>query len=472
MVGPIVILLAVVSVAVRLQFLCGSPFAVGVDGYYYAVQVRALVETGQLYYPHPSLALYAIAPLAVLAGPVAAVKITASLAGGGLVVVAFATGRRLGGGALPGALCAAWVATSPGAFYLSAEFVETELGLLWVGIAILAVLRALERGSAARILLAVAAGLCTIATHPLAGAILCALTLPALSGIAVRRPRISTLALVGVLVVLLSTAWVLACHDGVALVRDAWTPEARWGLPALSTPRTTRWFGGEPLQAVAVALGASVVLLRSSTPHRRGHDAVLWSVVGLCLFIGLPWLDVGDPQGLGFRLRIVAFFPASIAVAAVGRVKVRHPRLVAVLGVVGMLVARRPVYVDPVVATHPALIEGARRVRAHVPADAVVIVPDRHLMFMVTWASMVPARLQPASVPSDRRWRLLPRRSITPPLQRALAEALRTDLDSPVALHPDDRLGLVLLHERDWQQVLAALPPPEQERWRRTWPDS
>jgi hypothetical protein len=470
-VRPIVVLLAVVNATMRLHFLCASPFAVGVDGYYYAVQVRALVETGQLYYPHPSLALYAIAPLAALVGPIAAVKVTAALAGAGLVVVAFAIGRRVGRGPLPGMLCAAWVATSPGAFYLSAEFVETELGLLVAGLAILAVLRALERGSTARTLVALTASLATITTHVLAGVMLCALIVPAL----LHARRISMLALAGVPVVLFCTALVLVRTDALALVVNAWTLEPSWTLPALATPRTARWFGAEPLQAVAIALAASAVLLRPQwrgAEPRSGETAVLWSAIGLCLFIGVPWLDVGDAQGLGFRLRIVAFFPASIALAAVGRLDVRRPRLFAVLGVVGMLVVRRPVYVDPVVATHPSVIEAARRVRDHVPTDAVVIVPDRHLMFMVTWASTVPARLQAASVPLDRRWRLLPGRHMTPQLRRALERALRRDSGSPVALHPDDPLALVLLHERDWQQVLAALSPYERERWRTTWPDS
>ncbi|HSK00552.1 MAG TPA: hypothetical protein VK932_04900, partial [Kofleriaceae bacterium] len=53
----------------RWELLAASPFPVGVDGYYYPIQLRALLETGWLQYPAAPVAFLLMAPLAAATDP-------------------------------------------------------------------------------------------------------------------------------------------------------------------------------------------------------------------------------------------------------------------------------------------------------------------------------------------------------------------------------------------------------------------
>ena len=46
----------------RWRLLAVSPFPVGIDGYFYPIELRALLETGHLQYPASPLALWLMAP--------------------------------------------------------------------------------------------------------------------------------------------------------------------------------------------------------------------------------------------------------------------------------------------------------------------------------------------------------------------------------------------------------------------------
>src|SRR5689334_3792341 len=77
----------------RWEFLTSSPYPLGVDGYYYPVQLRSLLEDGTLYYPASPLAFWAMAPLAAWLGPVAGAKLGAAVGGALVAVPAFGLGR-------------------------------------------------------------------------------------------------------------------------------------------------------------------------------------------------------------------------------------------------------------------------------------------------------------------------------------------------------------------------------------------
>ena len=63
-----------------MHFALSTPFPLGVDGYFYPVQLRSLLADGHLHWPAAPLTFYLFAPLAYLFGPVVAVKVGASLA--------------------------------------------------------------------------------------------------------------------------------------------------------------------------------------------------------------------------------------------------------------------------------------------------------------------------------------------------------------------------------------------------------
>ena len=58
--------LAAWATAVRFDALMASPFPYGVDGYFYPVQLRAFLASGELYYPSSPLTSWLMAPLAAI----------------------------------------------------------------------------------------------------------------------------------------------------------------------------------------------------------------------------------------------------------------------------------------------------------------------------------------------------------------------------------------------------------------------
>ena len=71
--------LFVVAAWMRLGALQESPYPTGVDGYWYLIQVRSLVERGRLYFPSAPLVSWLMAAASLVLNPVPAVKMIAAL---------------------------------------------------------------------------------------------------------------------------------------------------------------------------------------------------------------------------------------------------------------------------------------------------------------------------------------------------------------------------------------------------------
>ncbi|MBE7452335.1 MAG: glycosyltransferase family 39 protein [Kofleriaceae bacterium] len=187
-----VLALAAWSTWHRWALLTESPYPVGVDGWYYPIQLRSLLERGELAYPAAPLTFWLMAPVAALTDPIVAAKVIAALGGGLVGVPAFLLGRRVGG--VAGGLVAAVLATTGGgSFYLSLEFVKNGLGLTvaltaaWLG------LRALEQPTARRGALAAGAIVAAVLTHKMSALLALGLLAPAaLVELRARRPAALT----------------------------------------------------------------------------------------------------------------------------------------------------------------------------------------------------------------------------------------------------------------------------------------
>ena len=122
--------------------------------------------------------------------------------------------------------------------------------------------------------------------------------------------------------------------------------------------------------------------------------------------------------------------------------------------------------------THPALVTAAQALAGHVPAGATLIIPERHIAFLVAWYTRAPIAIRPERVPRDQRMRLLPLHFIGEgsALDRALIAArAELSLTPPIGVHPRHPNGLVLVPEPTWEWVLAQLPPADRARLTR-WP--
>jgi hypothetical protein len=472
-----------------------SPFPLGVDGYFYPIELRALLAHGQLAYPASPLAFYLLAPFAALSDPITGAKLGACVLGALIAVPAYGVGARLGGGRGAGLVAAVIATTSVGSAYLTIEFVKNGVGLTVAMAALWLVLRAADRPGRGRIAAAIAGLAGAYATHKMAAAIVLVVALPA--GLAaaadhglLRGRRLiyaagaAVLAVVAVLVA--GALWprrLLSIEDA-GLVRGLVSATPRWLAPALARPGGDLALGHDAVIGAGLAIAA--IAARMIQTHRitrqpaaartvrpRGAiTAASAAILGLALAIGLPLLAVDDAQGLGFRLRLAAFVPCALAAAILARA-VRFPyKEVALAALAALLVVvRRPGdRLDGEVITHPALVTAAEALTAHVPPGATLIVPERHIAFMVAWYTGAEVALRPDAVPAALRYRVLPLHFIGEgsALDRALLAA-RAQPRPPIGVHPRHPNGLVLVAEPTWRWALDQLPPKDRAYFA-AWP--
>ena len=480
----------------RWQLLAVSPFPIGVDGYFYPIQLRALLSHGSLNDSSSPLAFYLLAPFAAATDPITGAKLGAALFGALLAWPAYGVGTRLGGSRSAGLLTAALATTSLGSLYLTVEFVKNSIGLT-VGLAALwAVLVAIDAPSRKRIALALAAIVAAYATHKMAAALVVLVALPAILAALTRRGALRgrrLLYVLGALCVLAIATTLLGAiapqrflsPRDLALLDGLWTTDAAWTAPALVTTGGALAIGHDALLGGALALLALVTAAlraRLASPVDATHTripAAGWPIILLALAIGLPWLAVTDRQGLGFRLRLAAFVPMALTAAIVARGVFAHwaarkDPVLASLAIV-LAIARAasvPSVLPGEVITHPALVSAAQALVGRVPAGSTLIIPERHLAFLVAWYTGASVALRPEHIPPAHRYRLLPMSFIgeDSPLDRALLSArTQPNLPPPLGLHPDLINGLVLVAEPTWQWALAQLPPADRARYT-AWP--
>jgi 4-amino-4-deoxy-L-arabinose transferase-like glycosyltransferase len=515
------LILAARGAWVRWELLTASPYPLGVDGYFYPIQLRSLLERGHLYYPASPLAFWLMAPLAALTDPITGAKLGAALGGAAVVWPAYALGKRLGGGRLAGLVAAVLAGASTGSLLLSAEFVKNAFGVTFGLAALAALLAALELPSRRRWALAAVALVAALLTHKMAMALVLVLGAPpaALLGWRrwpARRPWLvlaAALAAAALLVLGVIAPGRFLSLGHLELVRGLLFGRPRWDAPALAIGTFELPLGGEGWKAGLAAQLALVMLVRSRVRRRlaRRTGALAFSesversflpsclIVVLGLLVALPTLAVDDPQGLGFRLRLIAFVPLSLCAALFAgralqllpadlsrglsrgpsRGLSRGPARAALAARAALLLVlagwlwRSPTRLDRgVVYAHPAMIAAVCALGSAVPPGDTVVVSERHIAFMATWYARVVTSVRPTAGAPARRWRLMPLAFIGAgsPLSRAIdAARAQPQLVAPRGLHPEHPNGLVLMPEATWQWVLTQLPPKPRryyEAWR------
>jgi hypothetical protein len=208
----------------------------------------------------------------------------------------------------------------------------------------------------------------------------------------------------------------------------------------------------------------------------RPVRVVAWIAIALSLAIAFPWLAVDDSQGLAFRVRVIAFIPMALCAAIASGVLHRfgariHNGVLVALSLV-LLIAMPTRRIEGRIVAHPAMVAAVQAMSGDVPAGDVVIVPERHIMFMIAWYTRLPVRLSPEAVPEARRWRAMPLAFIGggSPLDQLLLEARREPtIAAPIGLHPRHPNGFVLVREATWKWLLDQMPPAARAHYA-AWP--
>jgi hypothetical protein len=463
---------------VRLRALQASPYPTGIDGYWYLIQVRSLLERGHLYFPSAPLVPWLMAAASLLLGPVLAVKTIAAVGSALLVVPSYAIARRVSGERGPALLGAALVATSAQSFFLCTEFVKQAVGLtLAVGFAA-ALAAVLDRPSKNRVVVVVALLVACALAHKTALGLALLLTGPPVAAVLWRNrgSAVVRIGLAAACVCAAVAAW--AARNALAPLGGLFHRGADFTFAVLNTPgRIPLVLGHE----VALAAGLAAVALALSLLRKPADGPRLpvlaVGFIGFALFQALPWLNIADDQGLGYRLRLcacVCLAPCS-ALAAAQLLRTARPatRTVLLASLICGVLALRPWHSDEgVIKAHPAMVEATARLDGVLPPEAVVVVPERHTAFMAAWYGRVNTRLHPPAVAdASRTFRLLPGAAIRTGLWAAL-DRLRAHPVAGIApsldlhsLHPN---GLVLLSENTFQHLISELPEFEQQ-WYKRW---
>ena len=471
----------------RWRVLGASPFPVGVDGYFYPIQLRSLLEHGSLAYPASPLAFWLMWPFAAATDPIEGAKLAAAIYTALVALPAYGIGARLGKSPGAGLVAASLATTSAGSMFLTIEFVKNGIGLTIGLTALWLALRALEQRTRLRIGLAAAGVIAAFLAHKTAAALVIVIAVPAALAEAAAVGALRGRRLIYTIGALLVFALVALALGLVAPERflspddldHALFGEARWDLPALATGKVTLTMGREALLAALVSAGALAIVLRRMAPeHTPGARIAIIAIAALGLLLAFPWLAVSDPQGLGFRMRIIAFVPlalgAAVVAAALATLAVPERwRALALAGLALAIVLAMPgERTQGKVLAHPAMVAAVQGLNGRIPDGAIAIVPERHIAFMVTWYTRTPFRQRPEAVPRERRWRVMPLAFIgmgSPLDQQLTAARTAPGLVPPIGTHPRHPNGLVLVTEATWEWILERLPPAAREHFAR-WP--
>ena len=205
--------------------------------------------------------------------------------------------------------------------------------------------------------------------------------------------------------------------------------------------------------------------------------ALGFTVAGLGLALALPWLDVSSADGLGFRMRLIAYLPWALCTAIVvgaglrtlSKLPPRTTTIVTTIVVIASLVfavTRKQNRREGVVFTDEHMVSAISAANAYL-GKSYVIVTDRHIGFMTQYYGETDAHLVAEPFPAKTTWRLLTGNFISrnAGLRDVIRQAQNAEgVAPPIGVHPLHPMGVVIMPEATWQWILPRLPDQSRDR--------
>ncbi len=146
--------------------MSSTPLVPGIDGPYYIVQVKHLLERGGMKYPDPPLAFYIMALVTILCRDVfTAVELTSSAVTALTALPTYALIKRLSKSKTAAFAAALTVSITPFTIRLASDFMKNSMGLLWLALFLYFNTSYIERGERKFLLGALVSLALTALTH-------------------------------------------------------------------------------------------------------------------------------------------------------------------------------------------------------------------------------------------------------------------------------------------------------------------
>jgi len=435
-------LLTITAFVLRMFVLFQDEAPRGLDGHYYAVQLRSLLETGRLYYPGMPLAFWLLAPFAALTNPIVGTKLGAAffaaLAVPAIVLIVHSITRDVAYAALGGVLAA----TSAQSVQLTTEFVKQGVGLTLV-LTLLAV--AARAHKPRHWILAMILGVACVITHGTSAALAVWFLAPIVIARTHGPTRVKVL-------------------TGLALVAAAFLWRYRGLLLEMGDIQSRV---EAPLETRLTAL---IIVLLCVAAYVRRADGLGWIPIlagpaTFAIVLNLPIFEQASAASLAPRLQLMSFVSLALCLPVALYLLARRA-LVAVAVIIAVLPfaltsfreAARIRYEPPEQLTQEVV-----KLRGLLPSDALLIAQEHSTAFQVKWLTGVETvSTEPRSIDPSRTWRLLST-GIPKPIKERLRSfeettpnrGSRTIRTSAASSH----FTLVVVPEPTWRAFVASLPP-------------
>jgi len=397
--GTALAILAVACLAVRLAFVARLPGSTGYDAYYYAVQIRALIERGTLAYRGASLVYGPMALLGAVFGPERAAAVSAAVGGALLPLAVYGAARELSRSAWVGLAAAALAARSEVHFVASIELIKNAWALAAYAAFVGACARADREPGPRRVAAAAIWGVAAVGSHastaPLVAILGAAIAAPHLARSWRTTARVRAALLAGTLAGITAFAlWGPAAGSrllraNLSLTPHLCLPDFATRLEAINGPVYAL-----ELLVYPVILGAALAALAIPASRRAlvSSPVAVGLTITLAVLLAPVWTC--NPMGLFSRLIRMALVPALLlAAAAAGYARLSVRRVASAAVYSGALLTLPLQLRLPYARSHPHFEAGRDAIAAVarlVPRDALVLAPHGW-QFFVTYVTRLDA---------------------------------------------------------------------------------
>jgi len=390
-----------VSYALFIRALSVTPLLPGIDGPYYAVQVRWLFEYGRLKYLDPPLTFYLMAILSTFTGDIfTGVKVTVALFTALTSIPLYVFFREVYDDRLGGMGATIAFALNFYTYRLLGDFMKNSIGLLWLCFYFYFLYKYWTKGDRSSFVFSSAFLILAALTHVLDyGVCVLFATLMPFTALILRRESKRAFIAFAVCALTLLFFFTFPVLIGYDVFKGLWFVSEVSGTSSTPSGSPSPLFLVEFLFRKGVAAWLSIVILLVlglEGVYRKDYHrgAFLLILAGIGAFLNFPLL----PRRWLFRFQLMSCIPIAFATGAlVSRAKELSVKMIIVMIFVALLFSTNP-FIDR--GLRPSIPPGEyREIRAVIERfvedreNVVLVVPDVRVKYWVeTFADNVVKR--------------------------------------------------------------------------------